>query len=311
MKPHFTFVFLLTLRYTVLSLATISAVAFSADKDLDVKDPLSKYFDSFVASPAEISIKFPGCGQRYLLVSSGGTNRISEYGEIVLLKKPGSLKLTTQGCVLSFLFDPNSIDLFLIKNDLKNLFPLRDFLCIFTQRIDSRSIGKSLEEKTYLLLFADPLSDKIMASIEESNNLHVVYIKKNEFILIEFKAESAGGRSPADDQKHFLSPEELAPFFDTEWSSFYGRMHANPWVASSAIDNVAKKILQCRPSYYTIRKGTEMYPYSIRFVSATGDEKIVFFNFRHFSLDMKKVFPHNITGDEQEKFYWDVYQRDF
>ena len=123
--------------------------------------------------------------------------------------------------------------------------------------------------------------------------------------------ESAGGRSPADDQKHFLSPEELAPFFDTEWCSFYGRMHANPWVASSAIDNVAKKILQCRPSYYTIRKGTEMYPYSIRFVSADGDEKIVFFNFRHFSFDMEKVFPHNITGDEQDKFYCDVYQKQF
>ena len=123
--------------------------------------------------------------------------------------------------------------------------------------------------------------------------------------------ESAGGRSPADDQKHFLSPEELTSFFDTEWSSFYGRMLTNSWVVSPAVDDVAKKILQCRPSYYKLRNKSEMYPYSIRFVSADGNEKIVFFNFRHFSLDMEKIFPHNITGEEQEKFYWDVYQRDF
>ena len=107
--------------------------------------------------------------------------------------------------------------------------------------------------------------------------------------------ESDGGRSPADDQKHFLSPEELDPFFDKEWCSFYGRMHANPWVVSSAVDDVAKKILQCRPSYYKLRNKNEMYPYSIRFVSADGNEKIVFFNFRHFSLDMEKVFPHSRT----------------
>ena len=123
--------------------------------------------------------------------------------------------------------------------------------------------------------------------------------------------ESAGGRSPADDQKHFLSPEELDPFFDKEWCSFYGRMLTYSWVASPTVDKVAKKILQCRPSFYSIRKENEMYPYSIRFVSADGNEKIVFFNFRHFSLDMEKIFPHNITGEEQEKFYWDVYQRDF
>ena len=48
-------------------------------------------------------------------------------------------------------------------------------------------IGKSLEKKTYLLLFADPLSDKIVASIKEHNNLNIVYIKENKFILIEFK----------------------------------------------------------------------------------------------------------------------------
>lgn len=174
------------LRYAVLTFATISVVSIAADKVLNVEDPFLKYFDSFVATPEEISIKFPSCGQRYLLVSSGGTNRISEYGEIVLLKKPDSLKLTTRGCVLSFSLDPNSIDLFLIKNDLKILFPLKDFLCIFTQCIDLRSIGKSLEKKTYLLLFADPLSDK-MAAIKECNNLNVVYIKKNKFILIEFK----------------------------------------------------------------------------------------------------------------------------
>ena len=176
-----------TLRYAVLTLATISMVAFAADKNLNAKDPFLKYFDSFVASPAEISIKLPSCGPRYLLVSSGRTNRISEYGEIVLLKKPDSLKLTTRGCVLFFSFDPISIDLFLIKNDLKNLFHLKDFLCIFTQCIDLRSIGKSLEKKTYLLLFADPLSDKIVASIKEHNNLNIVYIKENKFILIEFK----------------------------------------------------------------------------------------------------------------------------
>ena len=81
-------------------------------------------------------------------------------------------------------FFPN---LFLIKNDLKNLSHLKDFLCIFTQCIDLRSIGKSLEKKTYLLLFADPLSDKIVASIKEHNNLNIVYIKENKFILIEFK----------------------------------------------------------------------------------------------------------------------------
>ena len=48
-----------TLRYAVLTLATISMVAFAADKNLNAKDPFFKYFDSFVASPAEISIKLP------------------------------------------------------------------------------------------------------------------------------------------------------------------------------------------------------------------------------------------------------------
>ena len=42
-----------TLRYAVLTLATISMVAFAADKNLNAKDPFLKYFDSFVASPAE------------------------------------------------------------------------------------------------------------------------------------------------------------------------------------------------------------------------------------------------------------------
>ena len=132
------------------------------------------------------------------------------------------------------------------------------------------------------------------------------------FLFCGISVESAGGRRPSDDQKHFLSPEEPDTFFDTEWCSFYGRMNKRQWVVSPAVDDVAKKILQCRPSYYTIRNENEMYPYSIRFVSASGEEKIVFFNSMHFSLDMKKVFPHNnITGEEEEAFYTATHQWNF
>lgn len=130
-------------------------------------------------------------------------------------------------------------------------------------------------------------------------------------LLSGISGVSIGGKRRSDSRKYSLSPEELDPFFDKEWCSFYGRMLTYSWVASPTVDKVAKKILQCRPSFYSIRKENEMYPYSIRFVSATGDEKIVFFNFRHFSFDMEKVFPHNITGDEQDKFYCDVYQKQF
>ena len=97
-------------------------------------------------------------------------------------------------------------------------------------------------------------------------------------------------------------------FFCTNWVRFYGRKDSKRWISHSAVNNVAKKILQLNhlPSAKTQKK--EMFPFSILFISSDGNENVVWLNTKYFSFDKKKFFLHKLTGDEMEAFYLAVHQ---
>lgn len=101
---------------------------------------------------------------------------------------------------------------------------------------------------------------------------------------------------------------ERGRFFCTKWVRFYGRKDSKPWISHSAVNNVAKKILQLDylPSAKAQKK--EMFPFSILFISSDGNENVVWLNTKYFSFDKKRFFLHNLTGDEMEAFYRAVHQ---
>jgi len=76
-------------------------------------------------------------------------------------------------------------------------------------------------------------------------------------LLSGISGVSIGGKRRSDSRKYSLSPEELDPFFDKEWCSFYGRMLTYSWVASPTVDKVAKKFCSAVHRFILYEKKTK------------------------------------------------------
>jgi hypothetical protein len=92
-------------------------------------------------------------------------------------------------------------------------------------------------------------------------------------------------------------------FYNIKWVSFYGRINSKHWVHHNIVNNVAKKFLQLNTISPVKIEKKVMFPFSILFVSSKGNESIIWFNTKYFSFDKKRIFLHNLAGDDVEAFY--------
>lgn len=148
---------------------------------------LDTYFKKSNIDKQELTLVFYDLGARYR-IKTGDQNRISEYGEKIVIKKNTSVRLVDRDVTLVISSIKKDIADELRDIDIKNLNLLANYTFLVKEKIDLRSMKKDIVEKTFLIFVTDNLPEeaKEVLSSLKSDKQFTAICEHEKMLIIEY-----------------------------------------------------------------------------------------------------------------------------